>query len=205
MKEEMKIPFDWCTLIGTRWISIWPFRQVHLQDSPWLLFDVTWLCSVCVCVLSSIRGSSRGGGGGSWGLDPHPPFWEHFVYYFLQIAPSKWLDPPFWRKFRWTPPPPPFKIPGSAAVHCDWQIPYVYEWACERCYVLVFRQQIQYSSTPADILFSNSIAGQPALFAIHPTPGTYADAVVSIIQQFGWQRLLVISNSAGDGFFNEVL
>ena len=56
---------------------------------------------------------------------------------------------------------------------------------------------------PAEVLFSGS--DQQALFSIHPSPKTYAEVVVSIMEQFGWQRFLTITNSAGEMFFNDVL
>ena len=66
-------------------------------------------------------------------------------------------------------------------------------------------QQIHYTAISTSALFADSdTLDQPAVFTIHPTPRTYADALVSIVSQFGWQRLLVISDPSGDSVFSQV-
>ena len=43
-----------------------------------------------------------------------------------------------------------------------------------------------------------------ALFTLHPTPRTYAEAVVSLMQRFLWQRFVIISHSDSESFYTNV-
>ena len=59
-------------------------------------------------------GTDPGGGGGAsrWSPPPPPPFFFCFLFP-IQIAPSKWLDPP-------PPPPPPPPAPFYNSWICPW-------------------------------------------------------------------------------------
>ena len=84
-----------------------------------------------------------------------------------------------------------------------------YHFCSKMYYTYTLLLQIQFTPTSARDLFdnsdSNSMSDQPAIFTVHPTASTYAEAVFTFVSQFGWRRLLVITDTQdGEMFFISV-
>ena len=47
-----------------------------------------------------------------------------------------------------------------------------------------------------------SYEGDGGLFRVHPSPDTYAQAVITFVREFGWQRFSVLTK--GGQFFEQV-